>query len=353
MDWKLLLAEEHITVKEALKKMDVGGQKILLIVNNHHALLGVITDGDLRRHIIATGTLDGAIKEIYNQNPLYLTQNCYTIEEAKGIMREKKIEVLPIVDHKKEVVGVLIWTDIYGGKTPLSETTISVPVVIMAGGQGKRLDPFTKVLPKPLIPFKDRPILEVIINRFRHYGVSNFYITLNYKGEMVKTYFESIEKDYRIDYIWENEFLGTAGSIKLLPPDISDIFIVSNCDIIVDADYADLLEFHRKKNNALTVVGSMQSYRIPYGIMQFGSEGKIENIREKPEIDFTVNTGLYVFSKEVIDCIPEGKPFNMTDLIEVLLKKNASVGVYPVSQKAYVDIGHWKEYGAHTEGYSL
>lgn len=166
---------------------------------------------------------------------------------------------------------------------------------------------------------------------------------------MVRTYFDSIEKNYTVEYIWEKEFTGTAGSLKLLPPNLKNTFIVSNCDIIVDLDYADLLKFHRKNKNFLTVVGSIQHYRIPYGIVKFGEKGRMKEINEKPEFDFTINTGLYVLDKRALSFIPENKRFDMTEFIQLLLGKKENVGVYPVSQKSYIDVGQWEEYRKYTE----
>ena len=174
--------------------------------------------------------------------------------------------------------------------------------------------------------------------------MENFYISLNYKGEMIKTYLNSIEKDYRLEYIQEKDFLGTAGSLKLMPSDIRDAFVVSNSDVIVNLDYKDLLDFHNENKNILTIVGSMQHYRIPYGIIHFGKEGKIREIQEKPEFDFTINTGVYILSKKSLDFIPNKKSFDMPDLIRAILEKGENVGVYPVSQKSYVDVGQWDEY---------
>lgn len=344
MDWKILLVEKDLTVKEALKKMDIGGEKILFVVDEDETLLGVVTDGDIRRHILRDGRLENSISSLYNSAPIRLESGGYTSESAKKIMTEKKVEVLPITDRQNRIVGAFRWTDLYGEKKPARKKSVSVPVVIMAGGQGKRMDPFTKILPKPLIPLGEKTILELIIEKFQSHGIGQFYITLNYKGEMIKTYLDNMPKEYKVEYVWEKEFLGTAGSLRLLPKSMKDTFLVSNCDTIVDADYGDLLKFHEDNNNLLTVVGSMQHYRIPYGIINFEKKGRIKNIQEKPEFDFTVNTGMYALSKEAINFIPEDKAFDMTDLIQVLLNKNKKVGAYPVSQRSYIDIGQWEEY---------
>ncbi|MBL7068252.1 MAG: CBS domain-containing protein [Candidatus Omnitrophica bacterium] len=340
--------KEDLSIKEALKLIDETGRRILFICNGDGSLLGSLTDGDIRRRVLKTGDLKEKITTCFNRTPIFILDGNNNTEEAKRIMLEKSIDIIPVVDKKKNILEVFFYSDIFG-KENSYYTKTDVPVVIMAGGKGDRLDPFTKILPKPLIPIGEKPIIEIIIEKFRRQGVERFYVTLNYKGEMVKNYFDSIEKDYTIEYTWEEEFLGTAGSLKLLPQTIKDTFIVSNCDIIVDADYADLVKFHKKNNNLLTVVGSIQHHKMPYGIIHYKEEGKISQIHEKPEFDFTVNTGAYVLSKDAISHMPEEKHFDMTDFINVLLEKKENVGVYPVSQRSYVDIGQWEEYKKYTD----
>ncbi len=348
MNWKKLLVKDELSVKDILKRMDAGGEKILFIVGEHDRLKGVITDGDIRRHFLSHGSLDEQVGKIYNPEPLYVFKG-YDRQDVKQLMANEKIEVVPVVDQDKHVIGALSWTDIFGKENIMLAGTVNVPVVIMAGGKGKRLDPFTKILPKPLIPVGEKPIIEIIMDEFNQYGVEDFYVTLNYKGEMIKIYFANAEKEYNVRYVREEEFLGTAGSLKLLPENIGDTFIVSNCDIIVNIDYGDLIKFHKDNGNCLTIVGSIQHHRIPYGVIDFEKEGKLKKIEEKPELDFTVNTGVYVLSKKVVDAIPENKHFDMTDLIQALMDDKENIGVYPVSQKSYIDIGQWEEYKKHIE----
>ncbi len=353
MDWKNLLVKPDIDVKTALKKMDQGGLKIVFVTDKNNVLLGVMTDGDIRRHILNNCNLSDKIDGIYNKNAIYFSED-FSICEAKELMSKNKIEVIPIVDKNKNITDVVVWTDLIEKEDRCTFLgKIDLPVVIMAGGRGSRLDPFTKILPKPLIPIDELPIIEVIINKFYDQGVKNFYVTLNYKGEMIKIYFDGILKDYNVNYIWENEYLGTAGSLQLLPDDFADTFIVSNCDIVVDLAYKDLIDFHEKNNNLITVVGSIQHYKIPYGIIKFEKAGKIKKIQEKPELDFTVNTGVYVLSKNVLNFIPKDKSIDMTELIQLVLDSEKPVGVYPISQKSYSDIGEWKEFKQTLEKLNL
>ncbi len=316
------------SIKEALKKLDDVGEGILFVCDKDDVLIGALTDGDLRRRILKTNNLQESIQNCYNPNPKFFNKDDYTISEIKKVMSQNRIEAIPLVDKNKKIVNVLFWDNIFGEKNN-HEKKIDLPVVIMAGGEGKRLRPFTMILPKPLIPIGDEPIIKILMDKFNKYNVNHFYITLNYKGDMIKTYLEAVNKDYFIDYIWEEEFLGTAGSLKLLPENIADTFIVSNCDIIINSDYRDLARFHEKNNCKLTVVGSLQNYRVPYGIIDFAKEGRIKEIREKPEIELTINTGVYVLSKSALDYIPDNKFYNMTDLIQDLLDKKENVRVYP------------------------
>ncbi len=340
------------SIKEALKKIDEAGLAILFVCGRDGSLLGSLTDGDIRRKVLKGGNLQEKITNCFNRKPAFVVENNYTTEDVKALMLDRTIEVIPVVDNMNRIADILFWKDLFE-KDSVSGRKINVPLVIMAGGKGERLGPFTKILPKPLIPIGEKPIIEIIIDKFRQHGVKQFYITLNYKGEMIKAYFESIKKECYIEYVWEKEFLGTAGSLKLMPLHLEDTFIVSNCDIIVNANYEDLLNFHQENQNVLTAMGSIQHHRIPYGVIHFEKKGKVKNIQEKPEYDLTVNTGVYVLSKKVFDLIPENEYFDMTDLMQVLLDRGENVGVYPVSQKSYVDIGQWEEYKKAIEDLGL
>lgn len=336
-----------ISIKEALKAIDKAAWRILFVCDENGRLKGSLTDGDIRRRILQKGDLQEKISICFNRQPISIMKDSMDTNELKKLMLEKVVDVLPVVDEQNRIVDLIRWEDVFK-ENKTAEQVIDIPVVVMAGGKGERFDPFTKILPKPLIPIGDKPMIEVIMDKFIEHGVRHFYLTLNYKGEMVKLYFDGMHKACRIDFIMEDEFLGTAGSLVLLPDSLKDSFIVSNCDIIVDVDYVDLIRFHKKNNNVVTVVGSIQHHRIPYGIIEFEKGGKISDVQEKPEYDFTVNTGVYVLSKSALGFIPHNKHFDMTDLIHLLTKQGLNVGVYPVSQRSYIDIGQWEYYRKHT-----
>ncbi|GER94596.1 nucleotidyltransferase [hot springs metagenome] len=333
------------SIKEALKKLDETAEKVLFVVDENNILLGTITDGDIRRYILKTGTIEGTIESIYHRKPIYATENL-SKEEIKKLIFENRVELLPILDREKKVVGYYRWTDFYDSnkKEILEKKLKDIPVVIMAGGKGTRLDPFTRVLPKPLLPVKDKTITEMIIDSFKKFGVKKFYLTLNYKGKVIESYFNSIEKDYEIEFIWEEEFLGTAGSLHLLKDFIDTDLFVSNCDIMLNTNYNDVYEYHKKMNASFTTITSIQHYKVPYGVVYTRQGGFIEKIEEKPEHTFQINTGVYLLNKEALDYITLNKYIDMPQLIQKLLNKNKKVIAYPANKKDYLDVGQWEEY---------
>lgn len=337
---KLFISPKE-NVKCAIKKMDDAAEKILLVVECKR-LLGVITDGDIRRWILKNGNLEEKTEKIINYSPIVLNEKNFSSEKAKDLMLQHKIESIPIVNEQKEIVSMVSWYDIFGEDTS-SCKQINVPVVVMAGGQGTRLHPYTKILPKPLIPIGDKPILELIIERFRKYGCCDFYLSVSYKSNMIKAYFNDCKHDYRIHYIQEEKPLGTAGSLSLLGNAIKETFFVNNCDVIINGDYSDILDYHHKNKNKITIVASLKHYVIPYGVIEIGNKEDLKKISEKPEFDFLVNAGMYVLEPETIKDLPSNQFLHMTDLINYYLNKGEKVGVYPVSEKSWMDMGQLEE----------
>ena len=337
---KKVLIKPGYSIKQALKQMDVMGEKTLIVVNDRNKIVGTITDGDIRRWILKGRSLGENLACAMNRRPLTLKEG-FSKEGAKDLMLQKQVECLPVVDGEKKVIAALSWIDLFENN-PKDLKSLKLPVVIMAGGEGARLHPFTKILPKPLMPIGDKPIIEIIINRFFDYGCNEFYLSLNYKSNIIKAYFSDFEHKYKINYILENKPLGTAGSLHLLKNRIKKTFFVSNCDILIEADYADMLKFHRQRKNRITLVSSMKNFTIPYGVCEIGNGGALRNIREKPEYDFLVNTGMYILDKSVIDDIPKNRFYNITDLISEYIERNEKIGVYPVSEKSWLDMGQFE-----------
>ena len=345
---KEISVENNISIKTALKKLDKTAEKTLLIVDRGNALIGTLSDGDVRRALLSEKDLDDGILDIYNPKPIVIFRHEQSTADVQQIFLEKRIRLIPIVNENMKVLDYLTWDQVFANKTkeyPRRAQKVDIPVVIMAGGKGKRMAPFTDILPKPLIPINGRSVLEEIIESFKQSGIKRYLFTLNYKGEMIEAYFNSIEKDYTVEYIREPSFLGTAGSLRLIEElDTAEDFIVSNCDIIVKADYYDVYKFHSDSRADLTIISSIQHHTVPYGVIEYKNGGQITNIDEKPEFSFVINTGVYVLKNTCIDYIPDNGAYDMPQLIERLIADRKKVLTYPVNENDYIDIGQWDEY---------
>lgn len=336
---KNLCVEEKITVIEGIKRLDAGGEKVLL-VTCRGKLAGIITDGDVRRWILKNGRMDAEISEMMHRNPRTVREG--EKEKAKKIMQEYLIEAVPVVNDTFIPIDIVFWKDLIKNKRRKYDQ-IDVPVVIMAGGKGTRLYPYTSVLPKPLIPIGDITILERIIRSFLKNGCRNFWLTLNYKRNLIKAYLDEKEKNYHVEYIEEEDYWGTCGSLRLLEGKIDSTFFVSNCDVLLDIDYSELLRFHRERQNEITIVTALKYMQVPYGVIDLDDSGFVKQIIEKPELNYSVNTGIYVIEPHVISDIPQGKVFHMTELLTDLIKGNRKVGAFPVTDQAWKDMGEIKQ----------
>ena len=341
---KNLTTNHDITIREAMKKLSEAGQKCLVIINEKNLLLGTLSDGDLRKAILSGAQMNDSVIGFYQSKPTLIMKDDFNIDDTKKLFIKNKFDLIPIVDKKNKLVDILLWENIIDKSKLNYNHKLDVPVVIMAGGKGTRMEPFTKILPKPLIPINEKPIIEHIIERFAIFGCSNFYISVNYKARILKAYFDEIQPNYDVEFIDENEPLGTAGSLELLKGKIDRPFFVTNCDIIVKSDYASLFEFHQRNNYGMTLVASATEYVIPYGTCELENDGSLSKVNEKPKYDFLVNTGLYVINPELLNIIPNKKFYHITHLIEDAKKKGFRVGVFPVDEDVWVDVGQWTEY---------
>ncbi len=329
------------TIVEAMQKIDANAKGILFITNTDRKLIGAITDGDIRRWLIKTGNLQEQISRLMNRNPKSVYRR--EVASAQDVMRRYSITALPVLNSKGIVIDILFEQE---QKTEVREGSLSldkVPVVIMAGGKGTRLYPYTKILPKPLIPIGDIPIMERIIDKFRDVGVTDFYATVNYRKNMIKSYFTDTAKDYEIQYVEENQPLGTAGSLRLIEEDFEQPFIVTNCDILIHADYEDVYRYHRESGNELTIVSALKNIVVPYGVIHSSENGAVQSMEEKPKLSYFVNTGMYILNPELKKEIPENTFYHMTDLTDKLLKENRKVGMYPISEDSFLDMGEFEE----------
>ena len=341
---KNLTIEPDITIRQAMKKLSDSGQKCLVIIDSNNKLLGTLSDGDLRKSILNGVEMSEPIKKYYQSKPTVIIDGHYKIEEVKKIFTEKRFDLIPVVNNEKKLIDIFIWGDILNNGKENKKKTIAVPVVIMAGGKGTRMEPFTKVLPKPLIPIHEKPIIEHIIEQFTEIDCSEFYLTVNFKAKILKAFFEELKPEYSVDFVDEEVPLGTAGSLKYLEGRFTKPFFLTNCDIIIKADYKSIYEFHQKNNYDITLVASTKEYIIPYGTCELNTKGHLSHINEKPKYDFLINTGLYILNPDILKIIPKNKFYHITHLIKDAKNKGKKIGVFSVDDEAWIDIGQWTEY---------
>ena len=340
------IVSESVNISTAIKQMDKCGIGFIAIADENGHIIGIVTDGDFRRSILKGIKLKECVEKITNRDFIFLGED-YTHEDVNKIFSGSEANHIPVLEDGK-LLDIITDEKNLGIKKTNKKQMLNNPVIIMAGGMGTRLDPFTRILPKPLIPIGNDPIIKVIMDAFGSYGMELFLVSINHKGKMIKAYFYDHEFDYDIEFFEEEKPLGTAGSLKLMSESINETFFVSNCDIIIRCDYDKILKFHQKRQNAITLVGSMRHHTVPYGVCEIENGGDLVAINEKPEYDYLTNTGLYLMEPNVIDLIPENHRFDMTDLIAKAQKSELRVGVFPVSDKSYLDLGQWSEYEKNT-----
>lgn len=330
------------TILDAMKAMDEQKVKTLFVFDGDH-FEGLLTIGDIQRAIINNVALTEPVRRILDKNKIYGFVS-ESEEVVKEKMRRMRAEVMPILDEQGELLDVWFWSDLFK-KTELAQRNqINLPVVIMAGGKGTRLKPITNVIPKPLVPIGEKTILEVIMDQFEAIGCQKFYMSVNYKSDMLRFYLDQLEHKYDIDFFEEEKPLGTIGSVALLKGTINTPFFVSNCDIVIDQDMRDVFDYHCQNNNDLTIVTAVKSFQIPYGVIETGENGLMTALKEKPELTYMINTGVYILNSECIDEIPQGEFFHITQLMEKIKTHGGRVGCFPVSEHAWKDMGEWSEY---------
>jgi dTDP-glucose pyrophosphorylase len=350
---KALQISGDVNVKYAMSTLNETGEKVLFVVDAEEKLLGTVTDGDIRRSILAGKGLACLVSEIMRRECVFLTQTPgqplrTVFEKAKHLLRSHVIGNIPLVSARGTIIDVITWFDCLEEDSGEAETAPplprSNPVVIMAGGKGTRLDPFTRIFPKPLIPVGDKVIIEHIMDKFKGWGFSRFKLIVNYKKEMLKLYFNDNGQNYDVEFFEEPDYLGTAGGLFLLREALGETFIVTNCDTILEGDAAGFFDWHQEKGNMITIVGSHKEIIVPYGVLTM-SNGSLLNIDEKPKIDLFINTGTYVFEPEVFELVDNNRHLDMDRLIQLgIAAFGDKVSVYP-HWDGWHDIGQWDEYG--------
>lgn len=331
-----LIVDENTSVLNAMRMLDETGYKLLLVAPAY-VLQAVLTDADVRRFILQGGDLSQPVKDAANYNPKSL--GVENRSKAKEFMVQHAIEALPLLNAKSEIDDVVFLADLDVDGRKKAD----VPVVIMAGGLGTRLYPYTKILPKPLIPVGEKPIIELIMDHFEEFGCNRFSLVVNHKKNMIKSYFAEAEEAYNVTFVDEEIPLGTGGGLSLLKGNMNETFFLTNCDILVEADYTDIYDFHKKNGNTITVVCALKNVTIPYGVIELSDNGEIKNVTEKPELNFLTNTGMYVVEPHVVAELEDGVSVGFPDIMEKYRLAGEKVGVYPVSENSWMDMGQLEE----------
>lgn len=339
---RFLILHTH-SIRQAMEQLEKTEEKTLFVVDDDSKLLGSLTDGDIRRWILSDGDLKVKVSRICNREP-YTVEEGYGLEQVRGQMLAGNLGCVPVINSQRNVVHLLFWKEVFqGGIASKPKRRLNLPVIIMAGGKGTRLAPFTSVLPKPLIPVGDRTVIEIIIDQFLPYGLDQFHLSVNYKSKILKSFFEELAPSYSIAYLEEDEPRGTAGCLRALYSTAPESLIVTNCDVIIQADYAELVSFHTDNDYDLTLVASLKDYPIPYGVCELEKGGSLARINEKPSFSFLVNTGMYIVRRDRLGLIPDHR-CDMTDLIEYIKVAGGRIGVFPIGENSWIDTGEWAEY---------
>lgn len=334
---------QHTThVIDALIKMGSLKTKSLFIFEGDN-FSGLLTIGNIQRAIIKNYSLSSPVSDILEKDKIY-AHPFDSIDKIKDAMYHIRMECMPVVDEFGNLVDVHFWNELFGSQEIPDRDKIDIPVVIMAGGKGTRLKPITNVIPKPMVPIGKKTILEEILDQFEGIGCHRFYMSVNFKVDILRFYLDSLDHKYDIEFFQEEKPLGTIGSVSLLKGRVNTPFFVSNCDILIDQDFRDVYDYHVKNRNDLTIITALQNYKIPYGVIESGEDGLMTKLKEKPDVTYMINTGVYILNPDLTEEIPEGEFFHITHLMEKVKSRGGRIGCFPVGEDAWRDMGEWPEY---------
>ena len=342
--WAPLVVSSSMSLLEAIKKMDEVRCKLLLMLDEGH-FTGLVSIGDIQRAIIKNVPLDVPVNTVVRSD-IIVCRDDDPEEKIRAEMLRCRAAFMPLLDAHGGLADVIFWEEVFPDQTVKhTKHSLDLPVVIMAGGVGSRLRPLTNILPKPLLPYGGKTIIETIMDRFVQAGCKKFFLSLNYKASLIRHYFEELKNaSYEISSFEEEIPLGTAGSLSLIADSLKTPFFVSNCDIVIEQDLREVWDYHHTNKNELTIVAALKHVKLAYGSLITGEDGLLRELSEKPELLFKVNTGVYLLEPQLLSMIPKGEFYNMTDLIDAVVARGGRVGVFPVSEGSWTDIGNWSDY---------
>jgi len=330
MEFSKHLIFESEGVTDAFKKLNaLGADAILFVVDQEGKLIGSLTDGDVRRGFIKGHTLEAPITAFIQPNPVYIKHKDYTVSEIENY-RQRNLKIIPIVDEAHKIVDIL--------NLRIKISMLPLDAVIMAGGKGERLMPLTENCPKPLLKVGDKPIIEHNIDRLIYFGINRITISIRYLGEQIKNYFgNGSAKDVTIDYVEENDPLGTFGALSLIDNFTTDHILLMNSDLLTNINYADFYKSYLESGADLMIASIPYQVKVPYAVLEI-EDGQVISFDEKPTYSYYSNGGIYLFKKSLLTYLSKGSFFNATDFMEMLIAKNKKVAHYPI-------LGYWLDIG--------
>lgn len=335
---------EKNTIKEALKKLQLSSMKALIVIDNKNKLLGILNDANIRRALLAGANINSKIEKFYirKKDTYFVYDGEYNFNLTKKKLIHNSFFIVPVVDSKNNLIDFISFKH----KDKKNNFFHKFQIVIMAGGEGLRMKPFTNILPKPLIPINEKSVLEHIIENFLDQSINKFYISINFKSEIIKAFIQELNRKLKIDIkvIKENIPLGTCGSLKLLESKVKGDFFVSNCDTLLNINFNEAMKFHKKNKNCLTIIGCKKKFQIPFGVLKIDKNNNLNDMSEKPVKKFFANTGLYIFNSRILKKIKKNKKTDINEIIELLKKNRQKIGIFKIDEGKWNDVGQWSEY---------
>jgi dTDP-glucose pyrophosphorylase len=336
------------TLKLAMQTLSLINIKCLIVVNSKKQVIGTLTDGDVRRALVKGKSMKSKVFDICNKKFLFLLENEINKAKINSIFKKnKKLLLIPILNNSKKLMRIYTQDSIFNF-SKLSKYVKETKIVIMSGGFGTRLGPITNVLPKSLLPIGSKTMIETVVDKFLTQGFKDFIFSVFYKKNLIKTYFNELKKNYKLNFLEEKKPMGTAGSLFFLKNNKNKYFIVTNCDNFVNEDYNLILNHHVKNKNDFTVVTSKKEFKLPYGSVQLDKRNLVLGIIEKPKMNFNINTGLYIINRKVIK-IMKKRRLDMNEFINDCVSNGLNVGHYQIDQGSWKEIGQWSQFNDFVE----
>lgn len=336
--WQSITIQKTATIRDALAVINEARSAFAMVVEGRNKLLGTLSDGDIRRALLAGAALESPVEPWMCRTP-FVAPDSASVDDILQMMRGRGLHQVPIVDVENCVIGLKTIDDFL--QAPKRDT----PVVIMAGGLGTRLNELTRENPKPMLPIGGQPMLEMVVNRFVLQGFTNIWLAVNYRAEVIERYFgDGAKYGAQIRYLRESKRLGTAGAVSLLPRDIEEPIVVSNADVITSVDYAGLVDTHKTNGAIATMAVREQEFAIPFGVI-VETEGRLMRIEEKPVHRLVVNAGIYVLSPAAVRAVPADTYYDMPQLFEALMAQNQLVFCERL-HGYWLDVGQRADYDA-------